>query len=284
MAERRAPSSGRACRIGQPEPDRKQPQGGSEQHDQGEGGRRRHASGSSAVGTLPHLQPAPVRPAGYAVTVEKTRAGQTAARREAHDRNVRGRGTPRQQFRRFLRVSSPSDPSTRIRSGRLHEALTIASNAVRATATRKPRPVNCRERRRRDSGSASAMSTRGSAIETAVDGTAVFSAESVCNCDIGHPLGSSRGVRRARTLPLEVEGTADREDTIEADGDDDAPDDCGRVHVGRLAVRIERRQKQQTGQAAHDAARDDFRDDVGAALGTAMALCKVALALRTSRH
>ena len=66
--------------------------------------------------------------------------------------------------------------------------------------------------------------------------------------------------------------------SIEADGDDDAADDGGGVHVGRLPVRIERGEKQQSRQASRDRARDDFRDDVNAALRTAVSFGQVAMA------
>ena len=67
-------------------------------------------------------------------------------------------------------------------------------------------------------------------------------------------------------------------DPIETDGDHDAPDDRGGVHVGCLAVRIERRQKQQARQPTDDRAADDLRDDVNASLRTAVSFCQVAMA------
>src|SRR5436190_5700034 len=128
------------------------------------------------------------------------------------------------------------------------------------------------------------MSTRGSAIDAAdaaVDGTCVTSAVIVCNSDIGTPLWT-RGRRRARTLPSR--SVLVSEDAVDADSDHGTADDGRGVHVGCLAAGIKGREEKQAGQAACDAACDDFRDDVSAAPGTAVPVCKVALAVRTCRH
>lgn len=68
------------------------------------------------------------------------------------------------------------------------------------------------------------------------------------------------------------------ENSIETDGDHDAADDRRGIHVLRLPVRIERRQKEQTRQASRDAACDNFSDDVDAAFGTAVSLRQMAVA------
>ena len=68
------------------------------------------------------------------------------------------------------------------------------------------------------------------------------------------------------------------ENSIESDSDDDAADDRHAIQVLRLPVRIERGEKEQTGEASGDGAREDFRDHPDAALGTAMSLCQMAMA------
>ena len=68
------------------------------------------------------------------------------------------------------------------------------------------------------------------------------------------------------------------------DGDEGAQRHRDRVQIGRLTSGIERRQQEQASQRTCKRRRDDLRDDISAAPGTAMPVCKVALAVGTSRH
>src|SRR5262249_6688226 len=82
---------------------------------------------------------------------------------------------------------SPRPESSRIKSGSWHDALTIASNGVRASATRKPRPRSSPARRGSDVASGWARSTSGSARGVPAEPMVEFTAD-VCNSDTPAPL------------------------------------------------------------------------------------------------
>src|SRR5687768_3072751 len=141
-----------------------------------------------------------------------------------------------------------------MRSGRWQDALTIVSNGVRATATRKPRSSSWRARRRRDAGSASATRTSGSAIAAAADGIRGLSSSTVCNSDIGAPLVRSGATRSKNAAVLAAE------EAIDPDRDERTGDDGDEVHVDSLAARIEGGKQHPPRQAPEQCGGGDFRE------------------------
>src|SRR4029453_17297026 len=108
----------------------------------------------------------------------------------------------------------------------------MASKAVRATDTRKPRSSSCSARRSRERGLASAMRTSGSSIESAGEPIGVISAARVCNSDIVNPplaLGASDSKNTA-VHRSDREGRAPAH-AGDPDGERGAAEDADGVHV-----------------------------------------------------
>jgi hypothetical protein len=98
-------------------------------------------------------------------------------------------------------------------------------------------------------------------------------------CELARDEEQERCRGSARSQPLRAE------DPVDADGDQRAGDNGNRVEVGGLVERIEEGEEEQTGNAAGDRARSEFDDNESAApLWTSVPICKVALAVGTSRH
>jgi hypothetical protein len=70
------------------------------------------------------------------------------------------------------------------------------------------------------------------------------------------------------------------DESIDADRDERADREREEIQVD-LTARVEGGECQPAGEAAEERRRDDFSDDEGSAAGTAMPVCKVALAVGT---
>jgi hypothetical protein len=85
-------------------------------------------------------------------------------------------------------------------------------------------------------------------------------------------------------LSKNVAAGSTAEQSIDSDANEHPDRDRDRIHIGRLTPGIERREQEQADHAARERGRNDFGDDESAAPWTSMPVCKVALAVGTSRH
>jgi len=176
---------------------------------------------------------------------------------------------------------SASEASTRIKSGKWQQALTIASNAVRAKATRKPRASSWRTRRARESALASATSASGNAIAAVRDRITRASCVAVCNSDIaGTPFASA--------CPLSKKPAAGRtlasDQAIDAYRDGRADDERDGVQIGNLAAGVESGEQQQSAEPAAQRARANLKCDEAATSGTAVSVRQRSQTAGTGGH
>ena len=115
-------------------------------------------------------------------------------------------------------------------------------------------------------------------MAAAADGIRVICWSTVCNSDIGAPLDSS-GATRSKNAAV-----SGAQETVDADRDQRAGDKRDEIHVGGLTAGVERRKQHPAREAAQDRPPGDFRHDVDTPFPAAMPICKVALAVGTSRH